>query len=137
MTDAELITSFLRGQAPAFDALVGRWHARLYNFVLRYVGNREEAGDLCQLVFIQAYRQLDGLKSPDRFAAWLYRIAVNLCRDRQRQRQRRPTLYLEDLDSEGAGDRAETAMADSGPMPDRQASQREVHELLVVTCHSR
>jgi len=130
MTDTELIALFLDGQTPAFDTLVRRWQARLYNFVLRYVGDREEARDLCQQAFIQAYHKLDRLQDHRTFATWLYRIAVNLCRDRHRQRQRHPTLYLEDLEGEVSGELMETRPANPGTAPDHEAGQRDVRELL-------
>lgn len=130
MTDIELIALFLDGHAPAFDTLVGRWQARLYNFVLRHMGDREEARDLCQQAFIQAYRKLDRLQDHRTFAAWLYRIAVNLCRDCQRQRQRRPILYLEDVDGEASEKLMETRPANPGAAPDHEAGQRDVRELL-------
>ena len=48
MTDAELIARFLSGQINAFNTLVKRWERPIYNFILRYVGNREETRDLSQ-----------------------------------------------------------------------------------------
>ena len=52
MTDAELIAQFRAGQIAAFNTLVKRWECPIYNFVLRYVGNRDDARDLCQQTFI-------------------------------------------------------------------------------------
>ena len=55
MTDAELIRRFRDGESHAFNGLAGRWHRRLYNFILRQVGDREDAHDLCQKVLIKAH----------------------------------------------------------------------------------
>ena len=57
--------------------LVSRWEKRVFNYVLRLVGNREDALDLTQDVFLKAYQNLRRLEDPSRFAAWLYRIAHN------------------------------------------------------------
>lgn len=57
--------------------LVSRWEKRVFNYLLRLVGNREDALDLSQDVFLKAYQNLKRLEDPGRFAAWLYRIAHN------------------------------------------------------------
>ncbi|MBI4483783.1 MAG: sigma-70 family RNA polymerase sigma factor [Acidobacteria bacterium] len=76
---------FQTGQQDAFNSLVRRWEQRIYNFILRSVGNREEAWDLCQETFTKAFQNLDRLKEPQRFSAWLYKIALNECRMRRRK----------------------------------------------------
>ena len=57
--------------------LVSRWEKRVFNYLLRLVGNREDALDLSQDVFLKAYQNLKKLEDPGRFAAWLFRIAHN------------------------------------------------------------
>ena len=61
----------------AYNVLVSRWEKRVFNYILRLVGNREDALDLSQDVFLKAYQNLKKLEDPGRFAAWLYRIAHN------------------------------------------------------------
>jgi RNA polymerase sigma-70 factor, ECF subfamily len=61
----------------AFNLLVSRWEKRVYNYLLRITGNREDALDLTQDVFLKAYQNLRKLDDPGRFAPWLYRIAHN------------------------------------------------------------
>ena len=58
MTDAELIEAFIEGETDAYNTLVGRWERDVHNFILRYVGNREDARDLCQKTFVRAYQNL-------------------------------------------------------------------------------
>ena len=98
MTDAELIRCFRDGESHAFNGLAGRWHRRLYNFILRQVGDREEAHDLCQKVLIKAHRNLRRLRDPEKFSTWIYQIAANTCRDELRRRRRHPTISLESLE---------------------------------------
>ena len=64
MNDAELIAQFRAGQIAAFNTLVKRWECPIYNFVLRYVGNRDDARDLCQQTFIRAYKSMRRLRDP-------------------------------------------------------------------------
>jgi RNA polymerase sigma-70 factor (ECF subfamily) len=87
VNDADLIQRFIAGQSQAFNTLVWPWQGRLYNLVLRYIGDPEEARDLCQQSFIRAHRQLHRLRDPERFATWLYQIAANTCRDHLRRRK--------------------------------------------------
>lgn len=92
MDDTELVARCQTGHPEAFAVLVQRWHARLFNFVLRYTGNREDAADLCQEVFVAAHRRLHALRAPERFSSWLYRIAVNACHDLHRTRRAHDAL---------------------------------------------
>ena len=75
--DADLIARARRGDVEAYNLLISRWEKRVYNYLLRLVGNREDALDLSQDVFLKAYQNLRKLEEPERFAPWLYRIAHN------------------------------------------------------------
>jgi RNA polymerase sigma-70 factor (ECF subfamily) len=82
--DRRIIERVLDGDTEAFNLLVRRWEKPIYNFILRMIGDREEAMDLCQDAFMKAYSELHSLKDKDRFSGWLYRIAHNLCFSRLR-----------------------------------------------------
>ncbi|HWQ53324.1 MAG TPA: RNA polymerase sigma factor [Bryobacteraceae bacterium] len=75
--DADLIRKARGGNVDAFNALISRWDKRVYNYLLRILGNREDALDLSQDVFLKAYQSLRKLEDPSRFAPWLFRIAHN------------------------------------------------------------
>ena len=77
--DRKIIERVLKGDTEAFNLLVRQWEKPIYNFIVRMIGDRDEAMDLCQDSFMKAYRELGGLKDRDRFSAWLYRIAHNTC----------------------------------------------------------
>ena len=77
--DRKIIERVLKGDTEAFNLMVRQWERPIYNFILRMIGNRDEAMDLCQDSFMKAYRELGTLKDKDRFSAWLYRIAHNTC----------------------------------------------------------
>lgn len=76
--DAKLVARAQKGDVEAFNALVSRWEKRLYNYLLRLLGNREDSLDLCQDAFLKAYRSLRTLEAPEKFPQWLFRIARNL-----------------------------------------------------------
>lgn len=75
--DTDLIRKARQGEVEAFNLLISRWEKRVYNYLLRIVGEREEALDLSQDVFLKAYQNLRKLDDPARFAPWLFRIAHN------------------------------------------------------------
>jgi RNA polymerase sigma-70 factor (ECF subfamily) len=75
--DRDLILKARRGNLDAYNLLVSRWEKRIYNYLLRLTGNREDALDLAQEVFLKSYQNLGKLADPARFAPWLFRIAHN------------------------------------------------------------
>lgn len=72
-----LIGETLRGDTAAFGELVRRYQERLFNTVFRLVDNAEDAQDVVQEAFLNAYQSLDSFKGDSRFFTWLYRIAIN------------------------------------------------------------
>ncbi len=75
--DRDLIAQARRGKVEAYNLLISRWEKRVFNYILRLVGHREDALDLTQDVFLKAYQSLSKLEDASRFAPWLYRIAHN------------------------------------------------------------
>jgi RNA polymerase sigma-70 factor, ECF subfamily len=88
LSDEQLLGRFRGGDKASFDLLVGRWEAPLYGFVYKYLGQQEEARDVCQETFLRIYRSADRFREGAKFSTWLYQIALNLCRDIARRRQR-------------------------------------------------
>jgi RNA polymerase sigma-70 factor, ECF subfamily len=130
MTDAELIARFSEGHEPAFDLLVRRWQTRLYNFVLRYVGDPDDARDVCQQVFIRMYRKLGDLRDAELFSSWLYRTALNACHDLRKHQSAHPA---QQLDEETPGDvlaRSDAGWSNNPPPADAAAHARDLRDLL-------
>jgi len=75
--DLELVQRCKSGELSAFETLVLRHQDKIFNLVLRYVGNREDAADITQEVFLKAYRAMGSFAERSSFGTWLYRIAVN------------------------------------------------------------
>ncbi|MDB5313750.1 MAG: sigW 10 [Gemmataceae bacterium] len=75
--DRRLIAECLGGRRDAFGDLVSRYQARLYNAALRLVDNPEDAADVAQDAFLNAYQSLHTFKGDAEFFTWLYRIAFN------------------------------------------------------------
>jgi RNA polymerase sigma-70 factor, ECF subfamily len=130
MTDAELIQHFRGGHQASLNLLLRRWQKRLYNFVLRFVGDRDEAGDLCQQVFIRVHSRLSSLREPERFSSWLYQIATNACLDWQKGRSGRRTQRLEVVESTGGVTHPGLTTGDGKTATDAAAHRRETSDLL-------
>ena len=90
MDQRELVERAGRGDHDAFAALVGASIARLEAVARLIVRDPELARDAVQDAYIRAWRDLPGLRDPDRFGAWLHRLTVNACLDAVRRRRRRP-----------------------------------------------
>src|SRR5205809_6489328 len=75
--DRRLIAECLGGRREAFGELVSRYQGRLYNAALRLVDNPEDAADVVQDAFLNAYQSLHTFKGDAEFFTWLYRIAFN------------------------------------------------------------
>lgn len=75
--DHRLIADCLSGRTAAFGELVRRYQDRLFNTVYRLTDNAEDAQDIVQDTFLNAYQSLESFKGDSLFFTWLYRIAVN------------------------------------------------------------
>src|SRR5213080_204802 len=98
-TDEELVARSISGDADSFNELVLRWERPIYALAYRTIGREEDARDVCQETFLRAFRALPGFRGQAKFSSWLYRIALNLCRDWARRQRRTPVVQMpEDVD---------------------------------------
>lgn len=96
------VRRFVAGEDEAFTELVHHWELRVYNLAWRFTGSREDAQDVVQDTFLSVYRSIKGLRDPSAFPSWLYKVALNHCRARWRNRT--DDLPLEEtLAAEGRG----------------------------------
>ncbi len=84
--DAQLISQALAGQTSAFGQLVQKYQDRLYNTVVHVAGNAEDAKDVVQEAFVQAFLKLESFQGASAFYTWLYRIAFNVAATHRRRR---------------------------------------------------
>ena len=98
-TDEELVARSIGGDAESFNELILRWERPIYALAYRTIGREEDARDVCQETFLRAFRALPGFRGQAKFSSWLYRIALNLCRDwMRRERRARLVQPPEDVD---------------------------------------
>ena len=77
LTDKDLVERTIQGDPNAFNLLVSRWEKRLFNYIYRLVGNRDDALDICQETFLKAYQQISYLRDYKKFKSWLFKIGRN------------------------------------------------------------
>jgi len=99
--DTLLIEASLGGDTSAFGQLVEKYQLRLFNTICRVTSNREEAEDVVQEAFVQAYVKLSTFRQNSAFFTWLYRIAFNTAVSRGRRRKIDTSI---DLTRERTGD---------------------------------
>jgi RNA polymerase sigma-70 factor, ECF subfamily len=87
-TDEELVARSIGGDTESFNELILRWERPIYALAYRTIGREEDARDVCQETFLRAFRALPGFRGQAKFSSWLYRIALNLCRDWIRRERR-------------------------------------------------
>lgn len=127
--DHELAERAFRGDEAAFETLVLRYQDRIYNLILRLIGNREEAEDLTQEAFLKAYRALAGFQRHAGFFTWLYRIALNTCFSRGRQLSRKKLVETTSLNgwaTPGDADGPRRQLESAAPSPESLVGKREI-----------
>jgi RNA polymerase sigma-70 factor (ECF subfamily) len=82
----------------AFNELVQAYEQRVYRLVFRMLGRRDEAEDMAQEVFVQVFKAIGTFRGDSKLGTWIYRIAVNLCKNRIKYLGRRHTSDEEELE---------------------------------------
>src|SRR5688572_15386744 len=109
--EEQLVERLKRRDEAAFNELVTLYKARIFRLVLRMLGDRAEAEDLAQEVFITVFKSIDGFRGDSKLSTWLYRVATNHCKNRIKYLDRRARGKKRELD-----EIAEHGMIDSASM---------------------
>jgi RNA polymerase sigma-70 factor (ECF subfamily) len=80
--EARLVERLIARDERAFNALVRGYERRVFALVLRMLGSRAEAEDLAQEVFVQVFKGIGSFRGESKLSTWIYRIAINLCKNR-------------------------------------------------------
>jgi RNA polymerase sigma-70 factor, ECF subfamily len=133
--EAQFLERLRAGEAAAFNRLVEERHADIYALLYRLTEDAEEARDLTQETFLQAFRHLAGFRGDADLRTWLYRIAVNQARNRWRWWKRRRRDRTVSLDAP-AGESSDAPLsaglpARDGEDPEAQALARERERALL------
>ncbi|NLB19083.1 MAG: sigma-70 family RNA polymerase sigma factor [Syntrophomonadaceae bacterium] len=97
--DELLASKAMTGDIEAFEELVTRFQQPIFRLAYRMLGQREEAEDAAQEVFVKVYRKIDQFDADKKFSPWLYRIAVNTCISKLRGKKYTTFVPFEESDS--------------------------------------
>jgi len=119
--DVRFVQRLQRRDEHAFSSLVVAYEKRIFQLVWRMLGSKEEAEDLTQEVFVQVFRSIHSFRGESKLSTWLYRIAVNLAKNRTMYLARRHQRSHEDIvdaESVDAHERAQGITAGETRRPD-------------------
>lgn len=125
ISDEDLMRRCREGDMSAFELIVMRYKDAIFNFIYHILADYHRAQDISQETFLRVFRNIDRYKSRNCFKTWLYRIAVNLCKNELRDRGRRKTVSLDDADLN-----IESLIGDRYISPDRAYEEEEMRRLV-------
>ena len=136
--DVRLMLEVRNDSAAAFEEIVARYQGRLVNLLRHLVGNREQAEDLAQEVFLRVYRSRKTYEPGAKFSTWLFTIANHAASNALRDLARRREITLQTHDSGPLGARSfdKILQASSGQMPARQLAKAEMREIVRMSLDS-
>jgi RNA polymerase sigma factor (sigma-70 family) len=130
-TDAVLAKQVLSGDQEAFEVLVQRYNAPLFNFICRFLGDYDLASDVLQQVFLRFYTSLPKLGTSDPFKPWLFQVARNCCVDELR-RKNRYAIHFSQLEVENSEGELTglNDIPDPGPLPEEVVERHDLQTVL-------
>lgn len=113
--DRAFVAQFLGGKEEGFNRLVLKHKDRIFTLCLRMLSDRDEADDVAQETFLRVFHGLKGFRMESLFSTWVYRIAVNACKNK--------------MDSRAWKDRRDKADLDAADLEDGHSSPSPAEEL--------
>ncbi len=127
MEETDLIRACLRGDAEEFKGIVEKYGGAAMALAANILGNREDAQDVCQEAFIQAFRTLDRFNLGSRFKPWLFTILYRKCLDELRKKRRSREAFVRMWNE---ADAKSNPGADVDPSPERSSLSQKILDLL-------
>ena len=128
MDDNLLVHQAKNGSLEAFSALMELYQTKVYNLALRMTGSPEDAADLCQETFLNAWKGLPNFQGNSSFSTWIYRLTNNACIDfirREKSRRGMDVLSLNDDEKD-----FDELIPDNAPTPQAKLEEKERREAL-------
>jgi RNA polymerase sigma-70 factor (ECF subfamily) len=125
--DYDIVCAFKNGSHSAFEKIVLKYQDRVYNLCYRFLGDKQEAEDAAQEIFIKVYRALKGFKLESSFYTWLYRIVINTCKNRVKslEYRRSKSSVSIDNDQEKKDNGSISVITDKNDLPDTNLEHKE------------
>jgi len=130
LSDRKLVRSLRRREEDAFRELVRVYQHRVFNIVYRILGDRAEAEDIAQEVFVSIFKHIDGFRGDAKFSTWIYRIATNHARNRLKYHARRHRKDHQNYEDAPEAAREETSLSGKIARPDEAAIGKELEQII-------
>ncbi len=131
--EEELVERLKRRDEAAFTELIRLYEKRIFQLLLRMLGDRGEAEDVAQDVFLTVFKSIDSFRGDSKLSTWLYRIATNHCKNRIKYLERRARGKKTELDDLSEHERLESvSMSASAHVarPDQQAEANQMEAIM-------
>ena len=126
----KLIRRLKQRDEEAFRQVVLLYQQKVFGLVYRMIGDRQEAEDISQEVFITVFKSIDSFRGESKFSTWLFRISTNLCKNRLKYLRRRARDRTQPLDKTPPGEMNHTPLAPAPVTPDKVAQGRQLEAAL-------
>ncbi|MDD5431032.1 MAG: RNA polymerase sigma factor [Candidatus Pacebacteria bacterium] len=120
--DSQNIEEYLNGNENALELVIERYFRAVYSFVYRLVGNKQDANDIAQEVFVKVWKNIKKYKTSQKFKAWLFAIAKNTSIDWLRKKKEEVFSEFENEDGESV---LENNLIDPAPLADKIIARAE------------
>jgi RNA polymerase sigma-70 factor (ECF subfamily) len=133
--EAKFIERLRARDERAFNDLVKQYERRVFSLLVRMLGRRDEAEDLAQEVFVQVFKAIGTFRGDAKLSTWIFRIAVNLSKNRVKYLSRRPGEARREIELEPAAERsaldgAKGTTVGTVAQPDDALSQRQLGRIV-------
>jgi RNA polymerase sigma-70 factor (ECF subfamily) len=131
--EEKLVERLKRRDEAAFNELVRLYQAKIFRLVFRMIGDKAEAEDLAQEVFVTVFKSIDTFRGDSKLSTWLYRVATNHCKNKIKYLSRRARGSKKEFDEVADRDAVESAtMATSAqiPRPDELTHAKQTESII-------
>lgn len=129
-SDEDLVQQVQQGDVEAFSTIVERYQDRIYTVCLRQLGSRTVAEEVSQEVFLKAFRAMDRFRGDAKLSTWMFRIAINHCKNHKLYRGRRGHGRTEPLEGTRGDDAPRREFAHPGASTDASVHRSEAERLV-------
>jgi RNA polymerase sigma-70 factor (ECF subfamily) len=129
MKDTELFLKFKNGDKTAFRKLVEKYQSSVINTCYRFLRNKQEAEETAQEVFLKVYLSLESYKPQANFSTWLFKIVVNLCLNKLRDK-RKKGFFKKDFSNREPISEDQDVPAPKENQPDYTFEQKELKKII-------
>jgi len=137
--EQKLVQRLKKRDEAAFNELITLYQGRIFRLVFRMLGDRAEAEDLAQEVFVTVFKSIDGFRGDSKLSTWLYRVASNHCKNRIKYLQRRARgkkMEFDEIAEAGAIESSSMNPSAHIARPDQIVEGYEKEEILKVAIAS-